>query len=120
MNNTANEQSLAGLVSIQAGLKHAIQTLTDERNSLPRNDKENAHRLLTQINQLMAEEKRLRPRVAAAREAEQKHENHSLWCACILELYGQEDLSLCFEWMKQERKKRRAESADAMLKAREA
>jgi hypothetical protein len=77
-------QSLAELVSMQAGLKQSIQTLTNERNSLPRNDKENAHRLLTQINQLMAEEKRLRPRVAAAREADQKHENHSLWCACVL------------------------------------
>lgn len=98
---------------MQTHLKQTIQTLTEERNSLPRNDKENAHRLLTQINQLMAEEKRMRPRVAAAREAEQKHENHNLWCACILELYGQEDLSLCFEWMKQERKKRRAESAEA-------
>jgi hypothetical protein len=106
-------QSLAELVSMQAGLKQSIQTLTNERNSLPRNDKENAHRLLTQINQLMAEEKRLRPRVAAAREADQKHENHSLWCACVLELYGQEDLSLCFEWMKQERKKRRCKGEQA-------
>lgn len=102
-----NEPTLNELLAEKAYLQDKIAQLSKERNSLPRNDKANAHRLLHEITSAQAEVKRMAPQIAGAREREAKREQHSLWCACILELYGEEDLAMCFEWMKQERRRRK-------------
>lgn len=101
------EPILSELLATKAYLKEQVLKLTQERNSLPRNDKANAHRLLHEITSAQAEIKRMAPQIAGAREREERREQHNLWCSCIVELYGEEDLALCFEWMKQERKKRK-------------
>lgn len=105
-----SEPSLNELLAERAYLQDKIAKLSEERSSLPRNDKANAHRLLQEITSAQAEVKRMAPQIAGAREREAKQEQHSLWCACIIELYGQEDLALCFEWMKKERKRRKENS----------
>jgi hypothetical protein len=105
--------TLQELLATQGYLKDRVRTLTQERNCLPRNDRETAHRLLTEINKLTREERDLRPSIARAREAEEKQEQHNLWCACIIELYGPQELPRCFDWMKQERKARRAAQKEA-------
>jgi hypothetical protein len=104
-------ETLQELLATQAYLKNQVRTLTEERNALPRNDKQNAHRLLIEITRYTNEEKAMRPSIARAREAEERQEQHNLWCACVIELYGAEELPRCFEWMKQERKARRAAQA---------
>ena len=107
----SNEKSLNELLAEQAYLFDMIKTTTHERSCLPRNDKENAHKLLIEINKLQREMRDLKPAIARMREIEDKRENHSLWVSCIRELYGDEDLALCFEWIKQERKRRKEERA---------
>lgn len=104
-----SEPTLNELLASQAYLKDKIRSLMEARNCLPRNDKAGAHELLVEINRLQKEERGMRPTIAGAREREEKREQHSLWCACILELYGEEDLALCFEWMKQEKRNRKKE-----------
>jgi hypothetical protein len=101
------EKTLNELLAENAYLDDLIKQTAHERQCLPRNDKENAHKLLLEINKLTKEKRELKPAIARVRELEEKRENHSLWCSCIRELYGEEDLSLCFEWIKQERKRRK-------------
>jgi hypothetical protein len=107
---TQDTVTLNELLATQAFLKSQIASLTEERNALPRNDKKNAHRLLHEILKLQAEEKGMRPSIARVRGEEERREHHHLWCMCIAELYGEEDLQLCFEWMKQEKRKRREDA----------
>lgn len=101
------EPTLNELLAEQGYLKSQIQILTEARNALPRSDKAQAHELLGQISSLQAQEKSLRVPIARAREKEERQEQHSLWCACIVDKYGSEALKECLAWMREERKNRR-------------
>ncbi len=103
-----NDSSLNELLAEQGYLKSRVQQLKAERAELPRNDKVRAHSLLIEINGLESQERNMRPAIASAREREQRQEQHSLWCACIISIYGKDALQNCFEWMKQERKRRKS------------
>lgn len=102
-----NQKTLNELLAEDAYLFDMIKTVTEERNNLPRNDKQGAHKLMIEINRLTRERRELKPQIVHVRSLEEKKETHSLWVSCIKELYGEEDLSLCFEWMKQEKKRRK-------------
>ena len=102
--------TLNELLATRSFILDKIKSLEEERNSLPRNDKQNAHRLLTEINKLKRESQDLKPTIARVRGEEERRDSHSLWVSCIRELYGAEDLAICLEWMKQERKARRAQA----------
>ena len=102
-----NEKSLNELLAEDAYLFDMIKTLTEQRDNLPRSDKQGAHNMMAEINRMSTERRKLKPSIARMREVEEKRENHSLWVSCIKELYGEEDLALCFEWMKQEKKRRK-------------
>ncbi len=99
---TANE-----VLADMAYLKDQIDTLTKQRDMLPRNDKHGAHRLLQEITSLQAEHKRLRPVLVHARTLEEKRELHGLWVSAVATLYGKKAPAACFEWMKQERQRRK-------------
>lgn len=101
------EPTLNELLAEQAYLRDSMLTMIEQRNALPRSDRKMAHDLLGEINHLQAEERKLRPAIARAREREERQEQHSLWCTYIVTKYGLEALHECFEWMKQERKRRR-------------
>jgi hypothetical protein len=103
-----SEATLNELLAEQGFLKSRTAMLKAQRAELPRNDKAGAHALLVEINRLEAQTRDMRPAIARAREREERQEQHSLWCACIVATYGQEALAECFEWMQQERKRRRA------------
>jgi hypothetical protein len=105
-----SEKSLNELLAEDAFFASEITRLTEERNNLPRNDKQGAHLMMTEINNLVREKRKLKPQIARIREVEGRREQHYLWVSCIRELYGEEDLQLCFEWMRQEKQKRQEEA----------
>lgn len=102
-----NEKSLNELLAEDAYLFDMIKTVTQQRSNLPRNDKQGAHKLMAEINKMTRERRELKPAIVHMRGLAEKRENHSLWVSCIRELYGEENVAMCFEWMKQEKKRRK-------------
>lgn len=85
-------------------LKEKKIELTQERSSLPRNDKQNAHRLLVEINQIDAEMKRIKPTIRILRAEEAARNSHQMWVMAVRELFGMDGLTQCYEFMKNEKK----------------
>jgi hypothetical protein len=85
-------------------LKEKKIELTAERNGLPRNDKQNAHRLYGEICSIDAEMKRLKPAIRVIRAEESARESHAMWVMAVRELFGMEALTKCYEFMRNERK----------------
>lgn len=96
-------------------LQEEIKKLVHERNSLPRNDKENASRLFGEISSLQAAVKRLKPQIKVLRAEEQakqrveralerSKDSHAMWVMAVRELFGMEGLAQCYEFMNNERK----------------
>lgn len=80
-----------------------VASLSNERANLPRNDKENAHRLLTEIQRAQAEVRALAPRVKALRLVEKSREDHGMWARAVAALYGPDAPKQCFAWMRAQR-----------------
>jgi regulator of replication initiation timing len=106
-----SEPTVNEVLADMAYLKDQIDALTKQRDTLPRNDKQGAHRLLQEITSLQAEHKRLRPVLVHARTLEEKRELHGLWVSAVATLYGKQAPAECFDWMRQERRRRREPAA---------
>lgn len=99
------DRTYAEVAAEAAYLRERIDTLTAQRNALPRSDKAGAHELMTQILRFQSEYRRLKPTLARLQEREAARESHSMWVRAVIALYGDDAATRCFEWMKAERRR---------------
>lgn len=90
-------------------LNDRINTLTQERNALPRSDKRRAGELLILINQYQAEVRKIRPQLVHLRHEAERKSRHTLWFRAVSELFGEDAPEKCIQWMREERRRLKEE-----------
>lgn len=88
-------------------LKEQKADLIAQRSKLPRNDKQNAHRLLVEINSIDAKLKKIKPSIQVIKAEESARASHAMWVMAVRELFGMDGLTQCYEFMRQEKQFRR-------------
>jgi septal ring factor EnvC (AmiA/AmiB activator) len=102
----SNEQLTIGELEAELGyLNDRIDTLTQERNSLPRSDKRRAGELLILISQHQAEVRKIRPQLVHLRHEADRKSRHKLWFRAVSEIFGDDAPARCMQWMREERKR---------------
>jgi hypothetical protein len=100
------EARLFALIAERDEARARMEALTQERDSLPRNDKQGAHKLLIEIEALRKKAAAYKVPIIQAREAVDRVERHGLWETAVLTLWGAEGLAACRAQMRQEKMNR--------------
>jgi hypothetical protein len=94
-------------------LRLRLESLQNELAATPRGDKQLAHEIRQDITRAQSEVRRLKLVTAEHRRNSEHKEAHHLWAAAVRAVCGQDKLGEVYDWMRDEKRRRRNEGLNS-------